>query len=166
MIHFRAPDPATCEHVWDDGAVTVAPTCTADGEKTYTCTLCGTTKKDPVAATGHSFSDWAVTVPPTETLEGEEARTCTVCGFAEKRKLEKSAPDPVVPADAVPGDVDGVDGITAADARLALRCAVGLEDYAPGSPEYLACDVDGTDGVTAADARLILRAAVGLETLA
>ena len=61
------------------------------------------------------------------------------------------------------GDVDGDKSITAADARLALRRAVELETYAPGSREYIACDVDKEGGVTAADARLILRAAVELE---
>ena len=63
------------------------------------------------------------------------------------------------------GDVDADGKVTASDARLALRCAVGLENYAPGSAQFLACDVDGDKKVTASDARLILRAAVGLETL-
>ena len=63
------------------------------------------------------------------------------------------------------GDVSGDGEITAEDARLALRGAVGLENFAPGSKEYNAADVDGTEGLSAADARLILRAAVGLETL-
>ena len=59
------------------------------------------------------------------------------------------------------GDVDGENGVTAADARLALRAAVGLESYAAGSREFLAADVDLSDSLTAADARLILRKAVG-----
>ena len=61
------------------------------------------------------------------------------------------------------GDVDGDGGISAADARLALRASVGLEDYKKDSPQYKAADVDGQDKVSAADARLILRASVGLE---
>lgn len=61
------------------------------------------------------------------------------------------------------GDVDFDGNITASDARLALRRAVDLEDYAPGSREYIACDVDVDRTVTAGDARMILRAAVGLE---
>ena len=63
------------------------------------------------------------------------------------------------------GDVDGDGRITAADARLALRASVGLETYAAGSREALACDADGDGQITAADARLILRASVGIETL-
>ena len=62
------------------------------------------------------------------------------------------------------GDVDGKDGITAADARLALRASVGLETLDEESAT--AADVDGKDGITAADARLILRASVGLEEIA
>ena len=59
------------------------------------------------------------------------------------------------------GDVDGKDGVNSADARLALRAAVGLESYAPGTREFLAADVDKSESLTAADARLILRRAVG-----
>ena len=65
--------------------------------------------------------------------------------------------------DRKPGDVDGNGSITSADARLALRRAVGLETYQKNSAEYAACDVDFDGNVTAADARLILRGSVGLE---
>ena len=63
----------------------------------------------------------------------------------------------------VPGDPDADGEITAADARLALRGAVGLEQYQIGSPGYVACNVDGEPNLTAGDARLILRGAVGLD---
>ena len=61
----------------------------------------------------------------------------------------------------VPGDVSGDGEVTAEDARLALRAAVGLENYAAGSVEFLAADVDKSGDITSADARLILRRAVG-----
>ena len=72
-----------------------------------------------------------------------------------------------VPAHAnVLGDVSGNGSVDAADARLALRIAVGLEEACkPGSPAYAAADANGSGTVDSADARLILRAAVGLETL-
>ena len=63
-----------------------------------------------------------------------------------------------------PGDVDDDGTISSADARLALRRSVGLENYPEGSQPYLSCDVDKDGDVTAADARLILRASVGLES--
>ena len=62
-------------------------------------------------------------------------------------------------------DVDGDDAVTAEDARLALRIAVGLDAFADGAPQLAAADVDGAPGVSAADARLILRVAVGLSSV-
>ena len=60
------------------------------------------------------------------------------------------------------GDVNGDGGVTAQDARLALRRAVGLEDFGPETDAWLAADATGDGKVTAADARAILRMAVGL----
>ena len=65
----------------------------------------------------------------------------------------------------MPGDVDGDGKLTPADARLTLRASVKLENYQPGSPEFLAADLDGDGVIRSSEARLILRAAVGLETL-
>ena len=59
------------------------------------------------------------------------------------------------------GDIDFSDTVDAADARAALRIAVGL-DTASKEVKIIA-DVDGNGAVDAADARLILRYAVGLE---
>ncbi len=61
------------------------------------------------------------------------------------------------------GDVDGDGYITSADARLALRASVKLEDLS--AEEKAAADVDQDTYVTSADARLILRASVKLEAL-
>lgn len=61
-----------------------------------------------------------------------------------------------------PGDVNADGRITAMDARLALRAAVGLEILTP--EQITAADVNLDSRITAADARRILRAAVGLET--
>lgn len=63
------------------------------------------------------------------------------------------------------GDVDGDGQLLAADARLTLRAAVGLENYELGSPEFIAADTDGNGTIEASDARNILRAAVGLEPI-
>ena len=63
------------------------------------------------------------------------------------------------------GDVDGDGRVTSADARLALRAAIELEDYAPGTLQFLYADYDGNGDITSADARMILRTAVALEEL-
>lgn len=43
-------------HSYDAGKITTAPKCEATGVKTYTCTVCGGTKTEEVAATDHSWS--------------------------------------------------------------------------------------------------------------
>ena len=47
--------PEVCEHVWDNGEVTKAATCKAEGEKTFTCTLCEDTKTEPIAKLSHTY---------------------------------------------------------------------------------------------------------------
>ena len=73
--------------------------------------------------------------------------------------------EPVIPVAHKLGDVNNDGRVSAADARLALRQAVGLENYAADSAEFKAADVDANGKVTAYDARMILRCAVGLEDL-
>ena len=63
------------------------------------------------------------------------------------------------------GDIDTDGYVTASDARLALRAAVGLEKYAAGTALYNAADADRDGRITAADARLLLRASVGLQLI-
>ena len=154
-------------HQWDNGKITTAPTCVEDGVKTFTCTVCDQQKTEKAAATGeHAFSEWTVTKEATADEDGEESRLCAVCLTKETRAIPKLTPtEPEQPTkpDYTPGDVDGDGKITSADARLALRRSVMLEDYPEGSAAYLACDVDHDGKVTSADARLILRGSVGLE---
>ncbi len=63
----------------------------------------------------------------------------------------------------IAGDIDGDDGVSAADARLVLRASVGLETLS--AEQIAAADADRDGTISAADARLVLRASVGLETL-
>ena len=62
-------------------------------------------------------------------------------------------------------DVDRNGAVTTADARYALRAAVGLDEYPPYSLYFRHADADGSGSITTSDARIILRVAVGLETL-
>lgn len=68
-------DTVTENHTW--GTPVNTATCTADGQKTYTCTKCHATKTEAVAATGHSFGNW--------TTEGDSGhkRVCTACSAVE-----------------------------------------------------------------------------------
>ena len=62
------------------------------------------------------------------------------------------------------GDVDQDGVISSADARLALRRSVKLEDYLPGSARFIAADMDGDGAVQSSDARAVLRTSVKLPT--
>ena len=65
--HWHECNNANCdavkdkaEHDWDDGEVTTPATCTADGVKTLTCTVCSATKKETIPATGHAWdTEWS-----------------------------------------------------------------------------------------------------------
>ena len=71
-------------------------------------------------------------------------------------KALKDAAEGLVPKPAVTlGDVDGRDGVTSADALLALQAATGKVELSAEQEE--AADVDTAPGVTAADALLILQ---------
>ena len=78
------PSSTPCPHDWQAGSST-APTCTAPGKTSYTCSKCGETKTETVPALGH---DWEVvrTVPTeydengTQTQAGYTLYECTRCG--------------------------------------------------------------------------------------
>lgn len=92
----------SCDHVWNDGEITVEATCTAHGEKTYTCTICGLKRTEPVAALGHAWDEGSVTKQPAEGVEGEKTYTCTRCG--ETRTEPIPALTPSATATPVPTD--------------------------------------------------------------
>ena len=64
-------------HSWEKTSET-APTCTADGTTTYTCSVCGDTYTETTPATGHSYN--SVVTAPTCTDEGYTTHTCSTCG--------------------------------------------------------------------------------------
>ncbi|MBO4262843.1 MAG: InlB B-repeat-containing protein, partial [Clostridia bacterium] len=67
------------DHVHDYSArITKLPTCTEEGEKTFTC-ACGDSYIESVPVAEHSFND--VVTAPTCTERGYTTRTCSVCGF-------------------------------------------------------------------------------------
>ena len=68
-------DKDGCTHVWNDGEITTAATCTQDGVKTFTCTLCGETRTEVVGSSGHVASETFVNTDP----EGHY-HVCSVCG--------------------------------------------------------------------------------------
>ncbi len=67
-------------HIWDNGVVTTAATCTAEGEKLFTCTVCGATRTEVIAKLPHTIREVAA-VAPTCTLPGNSTYyVCDSCG--------------------------------------------------------------------------------------
>ena len=94
-------------HTWNAGVVTIQPTHTTTGVKTYTCTACSATKTESVDKLEHTFGAWTklddtqhvrecacgekeyadhtwntgeVTTQPTHTTTGVKTYTCSDCG--------------------------------------------------------------------------------------
>ena len=78
---------AECSHTWNNGKVTKAATCTANGVKTYTCTACGETKDKTIKATGHSYDNGVITKQPTSTATGIKTYTCKKCKATKTETL-------------------------------------------------------------------------------
>ncbi len=72
-------DTTTEAHAWDEGKLSAAAGCTAEGLMVYTCTVCKEVRNETIAATGHTVvTDPAVAV--TCTTDGKtEGSHCSVC---------------------------------------------------------------------------------------
>ena len=133
-VSFSLTVPNECKHSYM--TKTIAPTCTASGYTTYTCSQCGYSYKDTYTAKiDHKFSAWKQTTAPTCTVSGEETRVCSVCDAAEIRMLAAiahiyqngicaacSANDPTY---IVYGDLDGNGLINTTDVVLLRRYIAG-----------------------------------------
>lgn len=80
-------------HVWDAGTVTREAICAVDGEKTFTCTLCGAVKTEPIPSTqSHTWDEGTVTKAPTAAQAGEKTYTCLLCGATKTESIPASGP--------------------------------------------------------------------------
>ena len=71
---------AALGHSFGAWTETTAPGCETTGEQTHTCSVCGETETQTVAAIGHSYS--TVVTLPTATEQGYTTYTCTACGHS------------------------------------------------------------------------------------
>ena len=77
---------ATGAHAYGEEVEVNAPTCSAEGLNTQTCTVCGDVKEIPVDKLPHT---------PGAGATCSSAQTCTVCGEELAAKLDHVAGDPV-----------------------------------------------------------------------
>ena len=69
-------------HTWDVGVITKEPSCLEQGIKTYTCSVCNSTKTDTLPTTGHSIKYIAAKEPTCTTCGNVEYWFCEDCGYA------------------------------------------------------------------------------------
>ncbi len=82
---FQVTLDATGLHSWDEGTIVANATCTADGERRFTCTVCSEIRREKISA-GHSLQK-VDAVAPTCGTDGNVAHwACEVCGqkFADE----------------------------------------------------------------------------------
>ncbi|MBP3588329.1 MAG: hypothetical protein J6J51_04775, partial [Clostridia bacterium] len=112
-------ETVTQGHTMNEGVITTAPTCQADGKKTFTCSACGATEEETLPKlTDHVCNDWTVgetqhtgecihcsealaqdhtygegviTQEPTCKTEGIKTFTCSVCGHTKTETLPTTA---------------------------------------------------------------------------
>lgn len=68
-----------CEHEFDNGLITKEPTCSEEGEETYTCIFCKKAYVESIPIIEHNYRE-DVTKEPTFDEEGEKTFTCESCG--------------------------------------------------------------------------------------
>ena len=155
----------TKDCTYANGVVTKQPTHLEEGVKTYTCTICGQTKEEPLEKTpGHSFGDWkpdeadetkhyhecacgeketancsfdegVVTKEPTHLEEGVKTYTCTVCGRTKTDSIEKTPGHSF--GDWKPDEVD--------DTKHYKQCGCGQVETADCTFEDDVCTVCGRE---------------------
>jgi len=75
-------------HSYGDWSTTTAPSCSAEGQQSRTCSVCGNVETQVVGKTSHSFRDWSTTKEASCTEEGSRKRSCS-CGAEETETIGK-----------------------------------------------------------------------------
>ena len=82
-------------HDWDSGEVTIKPTCTTAGQKTFTCAVCSAIHLETIGAFGHTFVRHNAKAA-TCTEKGWKAYdTCSRCDYTTYAELPALGHDPI-----------------------------------------------------------------------
>ena len=71
------------EHSFGDWTVTKEATCTENGERKTTCTICGYEKTEVSGKAEHTFGDYVSNNDATTEADGTKTRECSVCGYKD-----------------------------------------------------------------------------------
>jgi hypothetical protein len=75
------------EHQWDSGKVTRVATCSTAGIKTYTCSVCNSTKTETISKVAHVYT--TTTTKATPTKDGKIVKSCKNCNTATTTTIPK-----------------------------------------------------------------------------
>ena len=116
-------------HSWDDGVVTVEPSCTEEGVMSFTCVHCGHSHTEAIPTVPHNFEDGACVdcgapeiqlgdVNGDGRINARDARALLrfIAGLTEEGEVVEAA-----------ADYNGDGRVNARDARALLRAIAGLD---------------------------------------
>lgn len=86
---YMDPEEEAYGHDFDDGVVTVPPTDTSEGVKTYTCRRCGETETESIPVHTHTYTE-TVVKEATCSVPGEASFLCAECGHSYTQTLPKT----------------------------------------------------------------------------
>jgi hypothetical protein len=112
---YKTDEVKATGHSWDEGVVTKEPTETQNGEKVYTCSVCGEKKTEVLPKTGDSVIG---DLNGDGRINARDARALLrlVAGLTEPGEVDEGA-----------ADINNDGRINARDARTLLRQIAGLE---------------------------------------
>lgn len=77
------------EHTYDKSIITQEATCTVNGKRLISCSVCNDTYEEEIEALGHDKGEWVTSKSSTCTEKGEEVVTCIRCEeILESRETE------------------------------------------------------------------------------
>ena len=83
----EAPVTQVHDHAFGVWGIVTSATCTTAGSQSHTCSICGATETQTIAATGHSFGNWEETAAATCLKAGTETRICGKCNTTETQEI-------------------------------------------------------------------------------
>ena len=135
-------------HTWNAGTVTKEPTCTAKGEKTYTCTVCGETKTEDVDMLPHTLEKVDGVAPTYKKAGCEEYYKCTVCNklFSDANGKNEIEEPVVIPS--LKDDAEAKAAVAAEAAKTPGAAAVAAAEEAEKAAQAAAEEAEKDETLT------------------
>ena len=86
-LSFHAIDGE--EHDFGPWETVSEATCTEEGARRHSCTVCGAERTESLPALGHAWGEGVVTAEPTVSAEGERTFTCGRCGVTRTESIAR-----------------------------------------------------------------------------